>query len=455
MARRNVYGNDWSENGWPMVDQGSCMWMPIPGAAVTIQVQVGQPAQVLVAFLADVHRHVQPLRDADTACWTETNSVDDSNHLSGTAVDVDWGDHPMGPAYAGWSPEQVAMLRRLLEYFEGTVFWGEDWSTPKDSMHFQMGYNTYGNPRTQDFIDRKVLTNGRSAFDGFDTTGPSAVAVLEAATGLDVDTCTQILPTLRDGLLLAQCDNVNRIAMFIAQTREESANYNTTVEYGRGRGKPYYPYCGRTWIQITWESNYADFGQWCVEQGLIDDPNLFVNNPELLADMRWAGVGAAWYWTVQRPGINAMCDRGDIVGVTEAINGGDTGLDVRTQYWNQARAQGDSLLALIQEDEMAGVNVDGLNRFLDAMGLPTPDEHIYRDDDSAHTNLIDRLKSVASQVMEETVENEAKNGDPGSVEKVKRVAEGRAPVLLPDWAVARAKAVLAEIEAQKKHEGTQ
>src|SRR5262249_16557715 len=77
-------------------------------------------------------------------------------------------------------------------------------------------------------------------------------------------------------------------------------------------------------------------------------------DPTSLGDMKWAGIGAAWYWTVRRPNINTLCDSGDINGVTYAINGGYNGLSVRTAYWNQALAQGNDLLVLVngpREDE--------------------------------------------------------------------------------------------------------
>ena len=34
MSRRTVYGHQWSENGWPMVDRGSCEWIDVPGVNV-------------------------------------------------------------------------------------------------------------------------------------------------------------------------------------------------------------------------------------------------------------------------------------------------------------------------------------------------------------------------------------------------------------------------------------
>jgi putative chitinase len=358
MAPRTVYGNTISENGWPMVDQGSCQWVTVPGCNVSLQIQVGQPVQILRAFAADINAYVQPLRDADSACWTEGNSVDTSNHLSGTAIDVDWNDHPMGPEYAGWTPAQIAKIRELLDFYEGTVFWGEDWDTPKDSMHFQMGYNTFQNDHTQDFINRKIRADGFSTFGRGDQVS-NAAQILADATGLGLDKANEILPTMQQGLQLAQCNNDNRIAMFIAQTQEESANYDTTEEYasgaeyeGRGDLGNTVPgdgvrYKGRTWIQVTGRHNYGLFSQWAFDNGLVPTASYFVDNPTELSDMKWAGVGAAWYWTVARPDINSLCDAGDVVTVTQRINGGTNGLDVRTANWNRARAQGDALLALL------------------------------------------------------------------------------------------------------------
>jgi hypothetical protein len=58
---------------------------------------------------------------------------------------------------------------------------------------------------------------------------------------------------------------------------------------------------------------------------LIDDAAQFINNPASLGDIKWAGIGAAWYWTVQRPDINALSDAGDVRTVTLRINGGTNG----------------------------------------------------------------------------------------------------------------------------------
>lgn len=352
MALRLFNGNQYSENGWPYVDQGSCTWVIIPGSDCNLQIQNGEPLTLMRAFAADFNREVETLRDADSACWTEGNSVATSNHPGGTAMDLNWDSHEF-QVRGTFTPAQMTKLRALLDWYEGTIFWGGDWDDPVDEMHFQMGYDTFDRAtgRAQawvlDFIARKIGADGLSLYGREPAPVPSTpdpVAILAAATGLSPAKCAEILPALQQGLALAQCDTVNRIAMFIAQTQQESDNYNATAEYGAGPTGDAYK--GRTWIMITWLSNYQSFGKWCVAQGLISDPNQFVTNPDSLADVKWAGIGPAWYWTVQRPQINSLCDAGDINGVTYAINGGYNGLDVRTANWNRALAQGDALLQL-------------------------------------------------------------------------------------------------------------
>lgn len=174
MAYRTAYGNTHSENGWRMVDTGSCKWIQVPGTngRVSLQIHDGQPLAILRAFAADFNAYIEPLRDRDSACWTATNSVSTSNHLSGTALDLNW-DGPDYPARTkfrfgisereAYPPPKDATLRELLAFYEGMVFCGGNWDI-RDWMHFQMGYNTYNNPKTQSFIDRKIRSDGFSTF---------------------------------------------------------------------------------------------------------------------------------------------------------------------------------------------------------------------------------------------------------------------------------------------------
>ncbi|QBP31302.1 lysin A [Mycobacterium phage Dulcie] len=345
---RVVYGLSHSENGWPMVNADECEWTKIPGTSVTLQIAKGQPLAILRAFAADFHAYVEPLRDADSACWTPTNSVPSSNHLSGTAMDLNWNSHPFKVSYAGFDETKIATMRELLAFYEGTVFWGQDWNSPKDPMHAQCGYNTYGNPKTADFIARKIRADGYSTFRR-GSTPASAAPILAAATGLSEARAAEILPAVRSGLRESECTNVNRIAMWLAQIGHESGSFQYTEEIAKnGR---YAPYIGRTWIQITWDYNYRSFSQWAYAFGMVPTPDYFVVNYRELADLKWAGIGPAWYWTVARPDINELSDRRDLNTVTRRINGGTNGLADRQARYNRALAQGDALLQLLHEED--------------------------------------------------------------------------------------------------------
>ncbi|AJD82514.1 endolysin [Mycobacterium phage Alvin] len=345
---RVVYGLSHSENGWPMVNADECEWTKIPGTSVTLQIAKGQPLAILRAFAADFHAYVEPLRDADSACWTPTNSVPSSNHLSGTAMDLNWNSHPFKVSYAGFDETKITTMRELLAFYEGTVFWGQDWNSPKDPMHAQCGYNTYGNPKTADFIARKIRADGYSTFRR-GSAPASAAPILAAATGLSEARAAEILPAVRSGLRESECTNVNRIAMWLAQIGHESGSFQYTEEIAKnGR---YAPYIGRTWIQITWDYNYRSFSQWAYAFGMVPTPDYFVVNYRELADLKWAGIGPAWYWTVARPDINELSDRRDLNTVTRRINGGTNGLADRQARYNRALAQGDALLQLLHEED--------------------------------------------------------------------------------------------------------
>lgn len=175
MADRTVYGLNFSENGWRMVDQGSCVWVTVPGTNVSLQIREGQPAKILGAFAADWNAYIEPLRDADSACWTATNSVASSNHLSGTACDLNWNSHPFRVANAGFNGAQLATMREMLDFYEDLVFWGNNWDNPKDAMHVQMNGDTYGSDNVEkvnDFISRKIRADGFSTFRRGGTPAP-------------------------------------------------------------------------------------------------------------------------------------------------------------------------------------------------------------------------------------------------------------------------------------------
>lgn len=187
------------------------------------------------------------------------------------------------------------------------------------------------------------------------------------------------LPTLKDpdgwfkvlsDILPAQgINSVKRVAMFLAQTGEESSDYNeieenlnyraSTLEdlfprYFRTRDVNAYAhnpqkignliysgrmgnedeasgdgfkFRGRGVIQITGHDNYE-----LCSKDLFKDTRL-LTTPDLLLQKDNAIKSACWFWN--QHGLNAFSDQGNVREVTRRINGGFNGLaDRQERYKN-------------------------------------------------------------------------------------------------------------------------
>lgn len=466
MARRLFQGRAYSENGWPYVDADGCRWVNIPGVDVTLQIQNGLPLAILRAFAADYNAYVEPLYNADSCCWTPGNSVATSNHPGGTAVDMRWDSHPF-QRRGSFSSAQLATIQELMDWYEGTVFWaGVDWKTinkqqggwgsPIDEMHWQMGYGTWDSkadapaPWVADFVNRKIRPDGYSMFRrGAAPAGSKAAQILANATGLSLARATEILPTVTAGLKLSGCTTWPRIAMWLAQMGHESASFVYTEEIAKnGR---YAPYIGRTWIQITWDYNYRAFSKWCYDRGLVPTPDYFVPRYVELAELKWAGIGPAWYWTDARPTLNALSDDRNLNEVTRLINGGYNGLSDRQTRYNRALTQGDLLLTLItgEEDDMALVPQDQWDRVFreETQELPSRSalrhlgEGVIDTWAGINLNMDGNLHVVVVKILAEL-------GDPDALDLLGEVA-GADSVKFPDRQkdAALARRILASIKA--------
>lgn len=98
-------------------------------------------------------------------------------------------------------------------------------------------------------------------------------------------------------------------------------NGNGGQETGDG-----WDYRGRGLIQITGRANYRDCGE---ALGLDLE-----KNPELLGEPGPASRSAAWFWN--KHNLNNVA--GDIVKVTEMINGGHNGLQDRETFFDAAKS---------------------------------------------------------------------------------------------------------------------
>ena len=139
MSFRTVYGNTKSENGWRMVNRDACVLVQGPYMN-TAPLRAGAPAVVLGDFARRYHLEVAPITSPVWG-WSLTNDVGNSNHLSGTAVDINAPQWPWG--YYKMPQALINKVNNLLQFYtlNGSrgVFWGRVWNKP-DEMHFQCGW---------------------------------------------------------------------------------------------------------------------------------------------------------------------------------------------------------------------------------------------------------------------------------------------------------------------------
>jgi putative chitinase len=481
------------ENGWPECDPQDCDTLTIPGTPLKLLIQRGFPHIVLQAFFRDVDAFNEPCMNArgvsDEGSWTQDNSVYTSNHKGATAVDWNWEDHTFRVADAGWDGSiliqgsQIPQMRELLAWYEGMVFWGNDWDSPKDGMHFQMGYNTAGPEnaaRVQNFIDRKIRADGYSTYRrggtarGGGVTPPVAVPVTHGFTPEvlrklmhnrpSLDRCRQLLPVLLGAFKYAEVNTIDRRAMAIAQLGHESVDllYQSEI-WGptaqqltyQGRMGNTNPgdgsrYRGRDFLQITGKDNYASLSRWAYSINAVGvpSPTFFVDFPEKLATDEFAFLGFAWYWKVSRTGLNAAADARNVDEATWLINGGYTGLDDRKRRYNEALAVNADLLNPTDDDDD------------EEDGVLQTSRSIYRTSNAATMSGSDASRGADATSHMNWVEQSAIRGEAWAIQLVAATAKGgvgatkwwevnegnRNPAIDP-WAVQKALSVMNYIAA--------
>lgn len=173
---------------------------------------------------------------------------------------------------------------------------------------------------------------------------------------------TELLPHFEQAMREAGAIDLSSAAMFIAQLGHESVGLSATTEYASGEAYegrrdlgntepgdgPRFK--GRGWIQLTGRNNYRNCSTWAHERGIVPTPDYFITHPETLAHDKYAWVGAVWYWTRARPQLPTMATRGDLIGVTRAINGGLNGIEDRRARYNRAIQVGENILPTQAKD---------------------------------------------------------------------------------------------------------
>jgi predicted chitinase len=454
------------ENGWPECDLSDTERLTIPGTALSLPIQKGQPHAILQAFFRDMNEFIEPANNArgynDEGSWTENNSVYTSNHKGATAIDWNWSDHPvnfMAPdPRAGWNGsvlikgDQTPAVRELLAWYEGMVFWGNDWSSFRDSMHFQVGYNTYGPQnfdRVHSFIQRKIRADGFSTYRrggvprgggsaGNPSTPANPVPPLSGLTAAVLHRVAVVAYGVRNAQPVsfyeARIDPFRRMLRDMgANTIDRRAMAAAQLFCQPGDGKRFR---GRGWIQLTGRAHAAGFSQWMFQRGRATTPTQFVDRPEEMETIENAAQVAVYYWTVSRPQLNALADARNLEGATKAINGGLNGLADRRRFYDLFLAVNADLL------DPVTTPTDPWEALL--MSSPVDSWSIYATPGEDPIPPINLLRAIDAKIHRDLTDEDALAGDPEAIRRVARTALGQGKVKTPG-AVAHATRILNQI----------
>lgn len=220
MGFRTYAGYTVTENGWRICDRDEIVQVTVPGTTQQIEVRRGDAATILVAWMCWYHLNVEPIdlyKPRDDWGWSATNDVPNSNHLSGTAVDINATQYPWQRLTMG--ADKVAKVRRGLELFEGTIFWGRDWDR-KDEMHYQLNFHE-GHHKNTLFAEK--LNNNHLGIYGEPTT-PAPAAPLPVHEGTFWADISQYQPVVDDSyphrVLVARSNSGDRTdTNFLANAR--------------------------------------------------------------------------------------------------------------------------------------------------------------------------------------------------------------------------------------------
>ena len=124
----------------------------------------------------------------------------------------------------------------------------------------------------------------------------------------------------------------NELALSIERKPKEIANavYNGRMGNEKGTDDGW-NYRGRGFIQLTGKNNYRDIGQYLFEQGFVDDENIFIDTPDIVAEDKYAVLVAVAFWKRN----NIYRDPITVKDITKRINGGYNGLTQRNTLYEE------------------------------------------------------------------------------------------------------------------------
>lgn len=128
-------------NGYTRIDTLDPRLALVDVAGHATRLLGGPVARVLVEVGRRFHAEVEPVATfngwRNASLNAGSGGIPNSNHLSGTAVDINGYRHPRY-RHGTFSAAQVAAIRRILADLGGVVRWGGDWGSQVDEMHFEV-----------------------------------------------------------------------------------------------------------------------------------------------------------------------------------------------------------------------------------------------------------------------------------------------------------------------------
>lgn len=131
-----------SQNGWS-VDSSRIASYTIPGTTERVALRHGAASIVLLDFAGFINAQVEPLQQKTLDEWgyavrnIRGSSTTISNHSSGTAIDINARQHPLG-VEGTWSARQIEKVHARIRLYDGCVRWGQDYHDRKDGMHAEI-----------------------------------------------------------------------------------------------------------------------------------------------------------------------------------------------------------------------------------------------------------------------------------------------------------------------------
>lgn len=157
-----------SVNGWPALSSSSQLlhtW-DIPRSKTQIRLRHGSAGFLLIHMAVFFDRRVEDIdynyRGGALDDWGyayravrgyESNL---SNHSSGTAIDLNATEHPLG-VEGTFSAAEEAKISKRLGMYDGCIRWGGQYRGRKDEMHFEIDRDLKNVERkARDLLDSPV-----------------------------------------------------------------------------------------------------------------------------------------------------------------------------------------------------------------------------------------------------------------------------------------------------------